>query len=164
MSEHQVLLWFYGTWLGHVTREVSWLFAFFESVHFIGLCILMGALLLVDLRLIGFFKNVPIRSVLQFTHLAVLGFLINATSGLGFFCSDPFNYWHNPAFKLKMALVLIAGLNVAWFELAERHKVLALAPQADTDGLTKLVAVLSLCLWTAILLLGRLLPSFGING
>lgn len=164
MTKDQIFQAIYESWLGQTTRDSTWLFSSYESIHFLGLCILMGALLVVDLRLMGFFRRMPIASALNYTHFAVLGFALNLLSGIGFVVSDPFNYLTNPAFGLKMALVFLAGLNVAWFEFVERRRVLALAPDSDTHPGTKLVAGLSLGLWTLIIILGRLLPQFGLAG
>lgn len=157
----QIVATIHDSWLGQTTRDVTWLFSTFETIHFVGLCILMGALLVVDLRLLGFMRRIPIAAALAYTHWAVFGFVLNLLSGIGFISSNPANYFDNPAFQVKMALVAVAGLNVLWFETVERRKVLAMAPEANPGADTKLVAALSLTLWVAIIVLGRVLPQFG---
>ncbi len=164
MSEQLILQWLHDTWLGQVTREHEWIFPTFETLHFIGLSVLMGALLIVDLRLLGLFRRIPIQSALQFTHFAVVGFAINALTGIGLITSNPVNYWTNPAFKLKMALIVLAGLNLLYFETVERKKLRVMPGDADTLPDTKIVAGLSLTLWTTILVLGRILPQFSLIG
>jgi hypothetical protein len=154
-----ILNWLQASWLGEITRDVVWLFAFFETIHFIGLCILMGAMLLVDLRLLGVLRLGSIRSVLSFTHVAIFGFALNVISGLGFLASAPNVYIDNPIFQAKIILIIVAGLNVLWFEVVERRKILALVEGVDTGADTKLVAGLSLVLWTVIIVLGRFLPT-----
>lgn len=154
-----LLKWMEASWLGVMTRDIQWMFAFFETIHFIGLCILMGALLVVDLRLMGVLRFGSLRSVLSFTHVAIFGFILNLISGLGFLASAPYTYVNNPIFQVKLALIIVAGLNVLWFETVERRKVLALVEGVDTGADTKLVAGLSLVLWTLIIILGRFLPT-----
>jgi len=160
MTEHAILAWLEHTWLGQVTRNVAWVFPTFETLHFIGLCILMGAMLIVDLRLLGWFRDIKPANTLKFSHIAAFGLAINVISGIGFFTADPFNYWSNPAFQIKVLLLIFAFANIAWFELGARRRILALPEQGDTDIGTKIIGGVSLTLWFTILLLGRLLPSW----
>jgi len=160
MTEADILQLFNNSWVGVTVRDVKWLFGAFETLHFIGLSTLLGAMILVDMRLLGVWKRIPVRYVLPFTYVAIFGFSINVISGLAFFCSNPYSYWSNPAFKLKMFLIVLAGLNVLWFELAERKKVIALPEGVNTAIDTKINAALSLTLWVLIIIFGRLLPTF----
>ncbi len=149
-------------WLGEAIRDSAWLFPTLETFHFIGLCLLLGSMLLVDLRLTGIVKG-PVRPMLLYTRLAIAGFVINLLSGIGFFVSNPANYAANPLFWIKMGLVMLAGLNVAWFELVERREILALAEGAATPARAKFVAGLSLITWFAVIVLGRFLPVLGVG-
>ena len=160
MTEGEVLHWIKELPLGAAVRESRWLFAMGETFHFIGLCILVGALLIVDLRLLGFIRRVPMRAALAFLPFAIAGFLINLATGIEFFITDPFMYWPNPAFKLKMSLILLAGLNALVFTVMDYRGVLNLADDKHTGGYVKVTAGLSLGLWLSVLLLGRLLPAF----
>jgi hypothetical protein len=160
MTEAEILQTMREFWPGPAVRASTWLFATGETFHFIGLSLLVGALLIVDLRLLGLIKRVPIRAALAFLPFAVIGFLINAATGWEFFTADPKMYWPNPAFKLKMFLIVVAGLNALIFTVMEHRHVLVLGPDEQTSTFTKVTAGLSLSLWLAVLLLGRLLPSF----
>ena len=161
MNEAAVLGWFESTWLGEFVRNTFWVFPTCETLHFFGLSILLGALLMLELRLLGFMPQIPIRPALAFVPIAIGGFLLNLITGIFFFCADPFNYWPNPGFKIKMALILLAGLNALWFEFAERRKILALPEGADVGLQAKVIAGLSLALWVSIIVMGRLLPYTG---
>jgi uncharacterized membrane protein len=163
MLDPEILSAVRDSWLGESIRSVSWLFAALETVHFIGICTLIGAMLVVDLRLLNVIRGGAIREVLGFARLAIAGFVLAFLSGVAFFASNPDNYDANPLFWIKMGLVLVAGLNLAWFELAERRKVLALPEGASSALDTKLVAGLSLLLWAAIIVAGRFLPLLGIG-
>ena len=157
---HAVLQWLHDTWLGEVSRQYAWIFTTGLVIHFIGLCVLVGVMVVVDLRLLGFGKRAPIGAVLSLLPLAIAGFLMNLATGVVFICFDSFGYWANPAFKVKMVLVLLGGLNALWFTLVERRKLAATGPGADTDILTKLSAAASLLLWFAVILFGRLIVAF----
>jgi hypothetical protein len=163
VNEVQILALIHDSWLGEVCRSVTWLFPTFETLHFIGLTTLIGAMMIVDLRLIGMVK-IPMKSALRFTHVAFVGFALNVISGVGCFASNPSNYYHNPSFRLKMLLILLAGLNLVYFEVFERRKVLALGDGVATGLDTKIVAGLSLTLWTLVIILGRFLPVTALGG
>jgi len=160
MTEIEVLHWIKELPLGLAVRQSRWLFAAGETFHFIGLCLLVGAMLVIDLRLLGFIRRIPIRAALAFLPFAIIGFLINLATGIEFFVSDPLMYWPNPAFKLKMFLILLAGLNALIFTVMEHRRVLVLGDEENTGTFTKVTAGLSLSLWLAVILLGRLLPAF----
>ena len=163
MTETQILAWIHDSALGMTMRRLMWLFPASETVHFIGLTALIGALLIVDLRLIGVLR-LPVKSALNFTYLAMVGFTLNLVSGVMLFASNPANYYSNPLFRWKMLLILLAALNLAWFELVERRKVETL-PAAARAGLdTQIVAALSLTLWTGVIILGRFLPVTATGG
>ena len=71
---------------------------------------LVGGILIVDLRLLGYIRPIPVRAALAFLPFVIVGFVINLLTGIVFFSADPMMYWPNPAFKLKMFLILLAGL------------------------------------------------------
>lgn len=152
------LRWIESTWLGETTRNVVWMFPTFEILHFMGLCVLIGAVLVMDLRVIGLLRNISLRQALSFTPIALGAFTVNLMSGIGFFCSDPFRYSVNIAFKVKMALVLLAGVNALWFWLARHRKLAELPDGGDADPTSKLIAGLSLIIWFAVIVLGRFMP------
>lgn len=163
MTEAEILTWIGTLWPGPLMRGSDWLFGFAEVIHFMGLCLLFGALIIIDVRLLGFFRWIPAKSVLIFTRYAIVGFLLMAASGWLFFTTTPAVYWGNAGFKLKMTLVLLAGLNALVFTMVEHRRVVTLGPSEDTPPLTKITAILSLTLWVAVLVLGRLLPTFTVS-
>jgi hypothetical protein len=160
MTEADILHWIRDTSLGAAVRQSRWLFATGETLHFIGLSLLVGGILIVDLRLLGFIRKVPVRAALAFLPFVIVGFVINLLTGILFFSADPYMYWPNPAFKLKMFLILLAGLNALLFTVKEHRHALALGPDENIGTFTKVTAGLSLSFWLVVLLLGRLLPAF----
>jgi hypothetical protein len=160
MTEVEVLHWIKEMPIGAAVRESRWLFAMGETLHFIGLCLMVGGLMIVDLRLLGYIRRIPMRAALAFLPFVIVGFLINLATGIEFFMTDPFMYWPNPAFKLKMVMVLLGGLNALLFTVMEHRRVLVMKDDEATSTFTKVTAGLSLTLWLCVILLGRLLPTF----
>ncbi len=150
--------WLGESWLGVVSRDVSWVFVAAETAHFIGLSILFGALLVIDLRVIGFAKFINMRTAMKFIPVAIVGFLINLLSGITFIASNPVRYGPNIAFQWKMGLVIIAGLNALWFYFGEEKELSKLADGEDADFRAKVIGAISLFIWVAVILLGRFMP------
>jgi hypothetical protein len=153
-----IATWMGQSWLGEAARDVFWLFPTAEIVHFFGLCLLMGALLLIDLRVLGFARSVSIKKVIAFTPVAIVGLVLNIVSGIVFLCAYPENYWPSAYFQLKMLAVVVGGLNALWFKWVEAPRIELLADDGDAGACAKLVAAISLLTWIVVIVLGRFLP------
>ena len=151
------------TWLGH-----SWLHDFMvhdpvafivaETLHFIGLSLLIGAIMVIDLRGLGLFRNMSLVTLHRLVPVAIAGFLVNLVTGLGFVAYDPSNYLGNVAFQWKLILIALAGANALLFEVAVFRPMRAGAPDVDARLVTRASSALSLFIWAAVLVLGRLIP------
>lgn len=139
----------------------QWLWPGMEILHFIGLSLLLGSMLVVDLRLAGLLRRMNIRATHSLLPWAIIGFCLNLASGVVFLLGDPARYVVNIGFQLKMLLVLIAGINALWFFRRINPQVNSWDPHGDTPTGAKFVAVLSLSAWFGVLLLGRLIPYIG---
>ncbi|MGE0592134.1 MAG: hypothetical protein AB7G23_12215 [Vicinamibacterales bacterium] len=140
--------------------QAVWLWPLSETLHFIGLTLLIGATGLLDLRLLGFMKAVPIATIRQFMPLALIGFAINLVTGTLFFLTFPPQYAVSWAWWGKMAFLLVAGLNAMFFETTQGARVLSLGAGKDTPATFKIVGAVSLLAWFAVLYFGRMLPYF----
>lgn len=139
----------------------SWLWPTLEIVHFMGLSLLLGSLLVVDLRLAGFLRELSFSSAHRLLPWAVVGFLVNLGSGILFFLGDPGRYAINIGFQLKMVLVVVAGLNALYFIAKVNPRLGDADPHGNTSAELKVVAYVSLVAWLGVLLLGRLIPYIG---
>jgi hypothetical protein len=129
-----------------------------ETLHFMGLTVLAGALLVVDLRALGLLKRMPLIEVHKLVPFAIGAFLVNLATGIAFIASDPAHYFEDLAFKLKMALILVAGVNALVFEFLVFRPMLAGTPGVEQRAVTKITSGLSLALWAGVLIFGRLIP------
>src|SRR6185436_13964090 len=136
--------WVESTWISKTLFGVSWLWPASESLHFIGLCMLIGGAGLLDLRLLGMFRGLPIRHVKALMPWAVAGFAINATTGALFLIMQPHLYLSSAVWWSKVAFIVIAGANALFFETRLAIPALAMDPDADTSAGMKLVGALSL--------------------
>jgi|TARA_B110000116_G_C16700664_1_gene519623 hypothetical protein len=138
-----------------------WAWPAMEVMHFIGLSLLLGALLVIDLRLAGFFRKINIAATHKLLPWAFAGFGINLTTGILFVIGDPFRYTANIGFWWKMGLLGVAGLNALWFWWKINPVMQSWEPHADTPALAKVIAWVSLGSWFGVLILGRLIPYIG---
>lgn len=143
--------------------QVGWLWPLCESLHFLGLSLLIGAAGFFDLRLLGFMKGVSLRSAKRFIPWAMVGFAINLLTGLIFFISQPQQYATNASMWLKVAFLLIAGINAMLFETSYSDRLMALAPDAEMPLSARLIGAVSLASWFAVLYFGRMLPYLDPN-
>ena len=155
---NDILSWMETSALGQLMRDSVWLFPMAEILHFMGLSLLIGSVMIVDLRLLGVIRDMSFHAVYKFLPISFLGFAINMTTGVLFCFTDPFRYYPNIAFRLKMLLVLLAGLNALWFKFSVYPLTIKTPDKADIGAVAKIVAVLSLLFWFAVIVMGRMIP------
>lgn len=142
-------------------RSSSWAWPVMEMIHFIGLCLLFGAIMVVDLRLMGFFRVFSFQSIYRLINLAIFGFVINLITGVLFFIGDPMRYYPNPAFRWKMFFILLAGLNLILFEMKVKPQAKHFQTGDPTPQIAKFTGALSILLWIGVITGGRMIPFFG---
>ncbi len=145
-----------------VRGGVPWIWPACEALHFVGLCLLVGVIGVMDLRLIGRLKGIPIGPLERLVPWAVAGFAINVVTGALFYIGAPGQYYGNAVFWAKMAFIALAGVNVLVFYLSGISRVVdALGPEADTPRSAKFIGATSLFLWLGVIFWGRMLPFLG---
>jgi len=149
-----------GSSLGHTVSTNLVLFPTLETLHFIGLALLVGGIAVLDLRVLGIGKGLSVKPFHKLLPLVFLGLGINVVSGVLFFLADPVGYGNNTAFQWKMVLIVLAGLNALWFEVAVAKDVPNWGPDTDAPQLAKVICGLSLFLWAGVIVAGRMMPSF----
>lgn len=147
--------------LGAWVHVLPWTWPIAETLHFFGLCLLLGALLVIDLRLLGVNRLLPAISVHDLLPVAYVGFGINLATGLLFYVGDPHRYTPNIAFQLKMLLVVLAGLNALYYQMKIHPQVASWNESTEIPTNVKTVGALSLVLWFGVLSYGRLIPYLG---
>lgn len=141
--------------------ETYWLWPVMEIIHFIGLTLLLGGLIIVDLRMAGHIQSISRASTHQLLPLVIVGFILNLVTGVLFFYGDPGRYSINIGFQIKMVLVLIAGLNALLYHFQVYPLVDSLKEDDETPWLARATAYTSLTMWAGVLLAGRLIPYVG---
>jgi hypothetical protein len=143
---------------------LEWLWPVCESLHFLGLALVIGTAGFFDMRLLGFMKWIPIRKAAEFLPLAKVGFAINLTTGLYFYIASPFQYSFNIAWWYKVTALVIAVANAGVFELMLKSRAAVLRDDEDVPLSFKVVGALSMLAWLNVLYWGRMLPFWSPPG
>src|SRR5438552_13279596 len=106
--------WLQGSLLGHIMRESGvWTYGVVNLVHILGVASLFGAVLILDLRLLGVWRNVALSSITQPTvPIAAGGFAVAAASGLCLLATKATEYVGNPFLYIKFPAIALGILNV----------------------------------------------------
>jgi hypothetical protein len=148
------------TALHDVMRNSIWLWPACESLHFIGMAMLVGTVGLFDLRLLGFASAVPPGALHRLIPVGVAGFALNVITGFCFLAGFPDQYLFNAAFRVKVTLLLVAGFNVMFFYGRVFPRVSPLAPGDAPPLAARVAGGLSLGAWIGVMAAGRLLTFF----
>ena len=149
------LEWLQFTPLASFVAETLWAYPLFETLHTLGMALLMGSLGLINFRILGYKAELPIAGTLDFLPLAWVGFSVNLVSGLALFTSDAVYFWSSTTFKIKLVLILLAGINA--FLLSQSVFREARAGGGSPGSVARLLAGSSLVFWVGAIVAGRLI-------
>ena len=141
---------------GQAMRESRWLFPAVETVHLVGVAILVGSIAVFDLRLLGFSRALPVRRLAA--HIlpwTAASFLLIVPSGLAMFVAHADDLIANPVFAAKICLIFAASANAGIF----LGGIFRRAAQWDVDVMppvaARAAAAVSLVLWISVIACGR---------
>jgi hypothetical protein len=150
--------WLESTFMNQWMVNLFWMFPLMETIHFIGLILLFGALLVVDGRILGMGRFINMKAAMAFIPVAIFAFALNLITGIFFVASQPAVYFGNMLFQWKMALIVIAGINALWFWFGEHKELCQLADGEDAPFRAKVIALVSLVIWVLVIIGGRMIP------
>ncbi len=150
--------WVGDSQLGAAMRGDLWLYPMVEVAHIIGFAVLVGSVVMFDLRVLGLSKNIAVTDLAR--HLltwSVAALLLIVPAGLMMFSAHPHDFASNGVFILKLCLIATAGLNAALFHVGVYRSVHQWNTAVAAPGIAKCQALLSIALWFTVVLCGRLL-------
>jgi hypothetical protein len=149
--------WLHDSTIGTSIRESTYAFPVIETVHVLGITLLVGTIAVVDLRLLGIlFKREKVSSIVrQVLPLTWSGFVVMFVSGVLLFWSEAEKAYVNPIFRIKLLLLLLVGLNPLIFHSTIYRRVTAWDDALVAPRQARLTAILSLTLWSATIVAGR---------
>ena len=142
-----------------VVSNVPWVWPAAETLHFIGLSLLFGVLLVVNLRLLGALRTVSFASLHRLLPWGMLGLGLNLVTGILFLIAAHEQYVNNTPFYWKIAFLMIAGIDLLYLTVFD--KLWALEEGDDAALLDKAIAASAISAWVGVIYAGRMLPFLG---
>jgi uncharacterized membrane protein len=137
-------------------NNVIW-FVPWQTVHFFGFTLIFATVLIVVLRILGFWKSVPFSAVHRLLPIGVIAVALNVFTGMLMLLADTYRYVVNDyTFAPKIAFIPIGATAVLYFSLSDR--LWKLKAGEDAPAFAKAVAILVLVCWAGVIACGRLLP------
>jgi hypothetical protein len=154
--------WLFDSQVGTAIRESVYVFPIIDAVHVLGMALLVGTVAILDLRLLGvILKTEPVSQVAkQVLPLTWCGFGVMFVSGFLLFWAEAAKSYGNPAFRIKLVLLFLVGLNPLIFHSTIYRSVANWNQAEVTPRRARLAAVLSLTLWGGIIAAGRSIAYF----
>jgi hypothetical protein len=150
--------WLHASELSTTLRASIWLYPLVNTGHVFGIALLFGAIVPLDLRLLGFWRNVPLDHLARTAvPVAIAGLLLAVTTGSLLFATRPLDYIGAPLFGIKMTLLGAAVLNALALRLSPLWALIRVAPDAPLRPAWRIAAVASIVLWMGVITAGRLI-------
>jgi Family of unknown function (DUF6644) len=149
--------WLYDTPWAATIRSNELLFPWFESVHVLAITLVLGSIAVVDLRLLGITsRNRPVTKLIgEVLPVTWVAFAVAALTGSTLFASNAVEYIHNFPFRMKMLLMLFAGINMVVFHAVTYRGVGTWDEIGRTPFAARVAGGLSITMWIAIVAFGR---------
>jgi hypothetical protein len=159
MTLDTALDWLQKTALAITIRDSLFLFPLLESTHVIGLAIVVGTVIIIDLRLLGVATTYRPFSRLGADTLpwTLAGFAVAAVTGALMFITNAGVYFHNVWFRAKAVMLGLAALNAIVFELTARRRIVEWDLKPSAPPLARTAAMVSLLIWLGIVVAGRMI-------
>jgi xanthine/uracil/vitamin C permease (AzgA family) len=140
---------------GHI--GATWWFPLMESLHVLSITMLLGAILMVDLRVLGLAacRYTVLQVSKELVPWAAVSFVIATVTGLAMFITRASVHIVNPAFQIKLLLIFLAGINIAMFHFKILRSVADWNTIQVAPSSARLAAGISLGLWCGVMLAGR---------
>jgi hypothetical protein len=150
--------WLEGTAGSLAIRESILLYPIVETTHVLTLCLFLGMIAMLDLRLLGVgLRGVAVSEVAgRLLPLALVGFGLMVVSGSLLFYSGPVRAFQNIFFRVKVVMILLAGVNALAFHLTIYKRVTSWDHEASPPARAKLAGLFSLLLWSGVVICGRM--------
>lgn len=147
--------------LGAMIRQSRWLYMTANIGHIVSLAIFSGAVALIDVRLLGgLAATAPGRLIADARKAALFAFLGLAFTGTVLFTAEASHVALNRAFQIKVLLILLGLLNIAWVEIAIVRRLRDAPPLTPPPAAARIGAGLSLALWLGVAICGRAIAYF----
>jgi hypothetical protein len=157
---YDFMAWLEGSALGHAMRESGvWIYGIVNLVHILGVASLFGAVLILDLRLLGAWRKIGLHAISgPAVPVAVVGFIVAAASGICLLATKATEYIGNPFLYIKFPAIMVGLLNVGVLNALPGWKMRKTREPTSREEMQLTVAgVVSLVCWLTAITAGRMI-------
>ena len=151
--------WISGRGLGRWVTDKIWVWPASEALHFIGLWLILGIILIANLRLMGFMRSIPYAAFHRLLPWAALGLAVNVVTGMVFLTATPDQYGLNMSFMWKIVFLVVAGLTLLYTTVFEGPWHVEAGKDAPLR--VKVAGASAIVSWALVMYFGRMLPFLG---
>jgi hypothetical protein len=144
--------------VGDYVRDTPWTWIVSETLHFIGLSLLLGVMLVINLRMLGLARRLPFSALDRLLPWAMLGFAVNTLTGMLFIAASYGQYVASSTIYWKLLFVVLAAVNTLYFTF---DRTWLLGTDREAPALSKAAAATAIVLWVGVLYWGSMLPFIG---
>jgi hypothetical protein len=154
---YSICVWLEQSSVGTSVRDSTWLFPIIETIHILGIAMLVGSTSVLDLRLMGLtYRDQPVSKLAwRFLPWAWAGFVLQVITGGLLFASEATKMYDNLGFRLKMLLIVVAGLNALVFHSIAYQSVDKWENDPVGPVSARAAGLISILLWFGIVFFGR---------
>lgn len=157
----ELMAWLENSALAEFLRGLGiWTYGLLNLAHILGISSLFGAVVLLDLKLLGLWRSIPVTHIIRPTvPLAAFGFVLAAVSGIMMLSFNTTEYHGNPFLYIKLPVIVVGLVNVAIIQrlAAWRRAATGMAPQAGDPRVLAIFGGLSLLIWLTVISCGRMI-------
>lgn len=162
LTLNDICHWIDRTALSQSIQVAGWVVPTVQTIHILAIAVVASSALMLDLRLIGvFWANRPMKDVTaRFLPLVWWPLLVLLATGVIMIVAEPARSLKNPAFQLKMALLIAALLVTSLFQYLQRRNAAFGDPRSGPRAIAATLAIVSMMLWSSIIFAGRWIAYF----
>ena len=159
------LIWLQDGALGTWVAGSIWGYPVILACHAVGMAVVAGTVVMINIRVLGFARKVPVTLFDKLSVIAWAGLALNVVTGLALFSGDPVKFFYHPVFWIKLSLITMGAASLWLVVRALRNTPAMPEAGSETPAGAKLVAGCSLAFWAGAIIAGRLIAyiEFG-NG
>ena len=151
------LIWLQDSALGTWVAESIWGYPLVLACHAVGMAVVAGTVVALNLRVLGFARNVPMTFFDKLSVITWAGLVLNVLTGLALFSGDPVKFYYHPVFRIKIALIVLGAVSIWLILRGIRGTIHLPADTLEAPTRTKILTGFSLMFWFCAVIAGRLI-------
>ncbi len=148
--------WLETTGIARLVHETSWGYPIILSGHAVGMAILVGIVLMINFRILGFAPAIPVAAMRPLFKVALVGLIVNVISGSMLFIASAGTFVESNPFRVK-AVLLVVGAVLLWKGWRQWFESNDTGASDGSGSSARTLAAISVVVWIGVIVAGRLI-------